>query len=178
MSDKAQFLFLDRDGVLNVRPVGRYVSRTEEFIFEKGVLEALRILRPLFRRIVVVTNQAGIGKGLMTAADLALIHHHLQAEATAHGCPIDGFFYCPDPSGTDSPCRKPHTGMGWAAKAQFPEIDFQQSWMVGDSASDIEFGERLDMKTALVTGKIGEENDHLRPTLRVSSLLEFAHLLL
>ena len=173
-----QTLFLDRDGVINTRVPGDYIRSVDMFTFDAGVLEALALLRPMFHRIVVVTNQAGIGKGLMSFADLDKVHQYLQKEATAHGCPIDGFYHCPNLSTDQAPCRKPNIGMGLMAKMDFPEIVFEASWMVGDSISDIEFGRRLGMKTALVQGKIGEDTHGTPSDIEVRNLLEFARFLL
>jgi D-glycero-D-manno-heptose 1,7-bisphosphate phosphatase len=171
--DVAQFLFLDRDGVINTRIPEDYVRSVEMCVLEDGVLHALKILRLLFKRIVVVTNQAGIGKGLMCENDLNQVHQHLQEQFTAHGAMMDGFYHCPNIAADNASCRKPNIGMGIMAQLDFPEIDFTQSWMVGDSNSDIEFGQRLGMKTALVTGKIGEAK-LVKADIEVLSLLDFA----
>lgn len=175
MSKKNQFLFLDRDGVINKRLPGAYVTHPNDFIFCEGTLEALAMLAPLFERIVVVTNQAGIGKGLMNMDDLETVHQKMFQEVIATGGRIDRAYCCPNITSDNAHCRKPNIGMGLQALADFPGIDFKQSWMVGDSASDIEFGKRLGMKTALVEGKT-EENEQLA-TLNVdwrgASLLEF-----
>jgi D-glycero-D-manno-heptose 1,7-bisphosphate phosphatase len=173
MVKKLSCLFLDRDGVINARLPGAYVQEVAQFAFEPGVLDALARLRPLFERVVVVTNQAGIGKGLMREADLALVHAHLQAEATAHGCPLDAIYHCPHRAEDNAPCRKPNTGMGAWAKRDFPEMRFEDSWMVGDSASDIEFGQRLGMRTALVRGKEGEDLSGILPNVVVDGLRAF-----
>ncbi len=173
MAKKFSCLFLDRDGVINTRIPGEYVQSVEQFTFEPRVLEAMGLLRPLFERVVVVTNQAGIGKGLMTEADLALVHAHLQAEATANGCPLDALYHCPNLATDLAPCRKPEIGMGMWAKRDFPEIDFEHSWMVGDSVSDIEFGQRLGMKTALIQGKVGEDVSGIAADILTKGLFDF-----
>jgi HAD superfamily hydrolase (TIGR01662 family) len=107
--------------------------------------------------------------------DLEAIHQKMLHEISASGGRIDRAYCCPNIPADKSNCRKPNTGMGLQALADFPEIVFEQSWMVGDSASDIEFGKRLGMKTALVEGKT-EEKERLA-TLDVdwrgASLLEF-----
>lgn len=151
-----KFLFLDRDGVINVRTPGDYVKSPDEFVFCDGAVEAIVTLSAHFQRIVVVTNQAGIGKGLMTEDDLAVIHNSMLETVRAAGGRIDAVFYCPDRPSEAGPCRKPDTGMAMQAREMFPEIDFSNSWMVGDSMADIEFGKRLGMKTALVQGKFEE----------------------
>lgn len=150
------FLFLDRDGVLNVRPPGDYVKTPEAFIPVPGLAEALAQLYLVFDRIVVVTNQAGIGKGLMTAADLERVHDKLRNIAAEAGVPIDAIYFCPHRREEKCPCRKPATGMGLQAKTDFPDIIFSESWMVGDSLSDIAFGQALGMRTALIEGKTEE----------------------
>lgn len=151
-------LFLDRDGVINRRIVDDYVKDPEEFQFIDGVPEAIRIFAHTFGRIVVVTNQQGIGKGLMTHEELMEIHAHLSAKIKEGGGRIDKMYYCPELAQQNSFRRKPQIGMGLHAKKDFPEINFRKSIMAGDSKSDMEFGKRLKMKTVL----IGENNNIAR----------------
>ena len=146
-------LFLDRDGVINRRLPGDYVRRWEDFSFLDGVLEALRSLGQLFGRIVVVTNQQGIGKGLMTEADLALIHRRMLEQVHEAGGRIDAVYYCPDLAGEADSCRKPGPVMAYRARADFPEIEFSRSVMAGDSLSDMAFGCRLGMLSVLIETK-------------------------
>jgi HAD superfamily hydrolase (TIGR01662 family) len=101
------------------------------------------------------------------------VHDYLQEQFTAYGARIDGFYHCPNLASDNAPCRKPNIGMGIMAQSDFPEIDFAHAWMVGDSNSDIEFGQRLGMKTALVIGKIGEQKT-VKADIEVLSLLDFA----
>ncbi len=82
-------LFLDRDGVINKRLVGDYVKKTEEFVFLDGVLEAIATLSTKFNRIFIVTNQQGIGKGLMTEKDLKQVHDSMEKEIVEHAGKID-----------------------------------------------------------------------------------------
>lgn len=173
-------LFLDRDGVINERIEGDYVRKWEEFVFGEGVLEAMPILARKFNRIVVVTNQQGIAKGLMTAQDLEEVHQQMLTVIQENQGYIDKVYYCPLHEKENPTCRKPNTGMGLQAKLDFPEIDFERSIMVGDSISDIEFGKRLGMKTVFVTTK----NDILPAKLAAiqdqidysfAGLLEFAN---
>src|SRR5688572_23731927 len=88
-------LFLDRDGVINERIPGDYVKNWDEFIFLDGVLEALNILARKFNRIVVVTNQQGIAKGLMTEEDLNKVHQRMVLEIQESGGKIDKVYFCP-----------------------------------------------------------------------------------
>jgi histidinol-phosphate phosphatase family protein len=169
-------LFLDRDGVLNRRLPGRYVTSPAEFEWLPQVPEALAWLAQHFAPIVVVTNQAGIGKGLMTEADLAQVHAMMRTQATAAGGRIDAVYHAPTRADEGSPLRKPATGMAELALREFPSIDFAQAWMVGDSVSDIEFGQAMGMKTALIEGKMEEKTRHegLQVDWRGPSLWAFA----
>src|SRR5438045_5290470 len=94
--DKSWTLFLDRDGVINGEKKDEYVLRLEEFVFFEGVLQALKILNEVFGLIVIVTNQKGVGKGLMTLDDLHSIHDYMMREIESHGGRIDKFYYCTD----------------------------------------------------------------------------------
>lgn len=145
-----QTLFLDRDGVINVRLPGAYVQVPEQFKFAEGSLEAIAILSAYFARIVIVTNQQGIGKGLMTEEDLSIVHQKMLEGIKAEGGRIDAIFSCPNLVSDNAICRKPNPGMALQAKAMFPEIEFKKSVIVGDSISDMLFGKRLGMKTILV----------------------------
>ncbi|MEM9821518.1 MAG: HAD family hydrolase [Bacteroidota bacterium] len=154
--DPSWTLFLDRDGVINQRIAGDYVRNWEQFLFCEGSLESIIALRPHFGRIVVVSNQQGVGKGLMTDADVEQLHFRLQTRLEEQGSRLDAIYYCPDLAGPHSTCRKPKTGMAWQAKADFPEINFRRSIMVGDSISDMEFAQQLGMKRVFIEGKAEE----------------------
>jgi len=142
-------LFLDRDGVINVSPKELYVKSWEEFKFEYGVLGALKIFNNYFDYIIVVTNQRGVGKNLMTVESLIDIHINMCFEVLAHGGRIDQVYYCTDLD-YNSVNLKPNSGMAYKAKLDYKDISFKNSLMIGDSLSDIEFGKRLDMKTILI----------------------------
>jgi D-glycero-D-manno-heptose 1,7-bisphosphate phosphatase len=139
-------LFLDRDGVLNQEKKEDYIRNWSEFEFYPESLMALPILAKKFSTIVITTNQKGIGKGLMTSADLDLIHLNMTNKIVDVGGRIDGIYYCPDLD-NDSPNRKPQPGMAFQAKATFPNIDLTRSIMVGNRMSDMEFGRNAGMYT-------------------------------
>jgi histidinol-phosphate phosphatase family protein len=141
-------LFLDRDGVINHRIVDGYVRTKEEFVLLDKVVPAIRRLRTVFGRIIVVTNQQGIGKGLMSAEDVEKIHQYM-IEQLDHA--IDKVYFAPNLATENSPLRKPNTGMALMAKKDFPMIRFAQSVMVGDSISDMIFGNSAGMKTVFLT---------------------------
>lgn len=143
-------LFLDRDGVLNRRIVDNYVTSLEDFEILPGVLEAMRILSAQYDHIFMVTNQQGIGKGLMSEADLHAIHDHFLQQVLQTGGHIDKIYFCPALKAQHSFQRKPSIGMAVAAKHDYPDIRFKDSVMVGDSRSDMLFGKRAGMTTVLV----------------------------
>jgi len=148
--DKGWTLFLDRDGVINKRLPDDYVKHPDEFEFITGVTDALVVFAGIFETIVVVTNQQGIGRGLMTEKDLELVHDKMLESISAKGGRIDAVFYSPDLKSAASFTRKPAVGLGLKARKQFPGIRFKKSIMAGDTYSDILFGHRLGMKTVLI----------------------------
>ncbi|HVS97808.1 MAG TPA: HAD-IIIA family hydrolase [Puia sp.] len=147
--DKTWTLFLDRDGVINIEKQGGYVLHYGEFVFYEGTKEALRTLAGLFGRIVIVTNQRGIGKGLMTTADMDEINSNMIRDIEAAGGRIDRVYFEPSLQ-DDHPRRKPNPGMGHEAKNDFPGLDFSRSVMVGNNLSDMEFGRNLGMLTVFI----------------------------
>ncbi len=158
--DKSWTLFLDRDGVLNQRLVGDYVKVPGQFVWIDGVLESLAFFASVFGRMVVVTNQQGIGKGLMKVTTLEQIHSKMISEVNDAGGRIDQVYYCPDLENSGSFNRKPMPGMGIRAKRDFPEIEFRKSIMVGDTLSDMRFGRRLRMITVLISPDPGPAREH------------------
>lgn len=169
--DTGWTLFLDRDGVINKKLDNDYVKHWIEFEFLEGSIEALKKLSPLFGRIVVVTNQQGIGKGLYRTEDLELIHKNMIYELSYGGGRIDKVYFSPYLNEENHPSRKPSTGMGLQAKNDFPEIDFSKSIIVGDSISDMQFGRTLGMKTVFISDK--DRSDALID-FNCRSLLEFS----
>jgi D-glycero-D-manno-heptose 1,7-bisphosphate phosphatase len=163
-----QTLFLDRDGVINKRLVDDYVKNWAEFEFLPGVTESLKILSGIFDRIIVVTNQQGVGKGRMTEKQLNTIHENMKTAVKRAGGRIDAVYYCTDLKDKPGNCRKPSIAMFNKAKTDFPEIDASKSIMVGDSQSDIDFGNNAGMFTVF----IGNENK--TANVCFSSLKSFA----
>ena len=152
--DKTWTLFLDRDGVINLHYPNDYVKKWDEFYFLEGVLEALKTLSAVFRRIIIVTNQQGVGKALMTEGDLQFIHDEMLKEVRKYGGRIHAVYAATDLVERDvRQLRKPNTGMAKKAKKDFPEIDFAKSIIVGDSVSDMQFGRTSGMITVFVGDK-------------------------
>jgi D-glycero-D-manno-heptose 1,7-bisphosphate phosphatase len=167
-------LFLDRDGVLNEELPNDYVKTWAEFIFFPYTFEALKVLSAKFKRIVIVTNQKGVGRQLMTEDALKAIHSKMLLEINAHGGRIDKIYYCSAIENEDA-CRKPNPGMAFKAKADFPEIDLANSIMVGNNLSDMQFGKNAGMQTILVnTTKPIFEMPHPHIDVQLPNLLEVA----
>ncbi len=172
--DQHWTLFLDRDGVINVEKEGSYILHYGEFVFYEKTREALRVCASVFGRIVIVTNQRGVGKGMMTAAALQDIHDKMVAEVVLNGGRIDRIYYA-DSLDNDHPLRKPQAGMAHAAQQDFPEIDFSRSVMVGNNISDMEFGRNAGMYTVfLKTTNPEQELPHPAIDVAFNSLYEFA----
>jgi len=174
--DDSWTLFLDRDGVINERIPGDYIRNWKSFNFLDGVVETIAQLSSKFGRIIVVTNQQGVGKGLMTKKAVEDIHKEMLDAIHLAGGKIDAVYYCPELA-TDNPdCRKPNVGMALQAKKGFPDIDFEKAVMVGDSVSDMEFGMRLGMITVFITTKLEYQaaGKALKLDFRLSSLSAFA----
>jgi len=147
--DKSWTLFLDRDGVINHEKHQDYVYKYDEFIFYDGVPEAMKQLCDLFGLVIITTNQRGVGRGLMTEADLKLIHDQMIVDIEKAGGRIDGIYYCIANDAND-PCRKPNPGMILLAKKEYPAIDLQKSLIVGNNMSDMEFGRNAGIHTVFV----------------------------
>ena len=154
MMDNSWSLFLDREGVINRRIVDGYVKSWDQFEFLPGVTEAIKLFSEIFGRIIIVSNQQGIGKGLMTAADVQSVHNRMMEEIVRAGGKIDATFFSPHLHSERSVMRKPNVGMALMARKQFPDIRFKRSVMAGDSLSDMVFGKRTGMKTVFISSEI------------------------
>ncbi len=160
--DSTWTLFLDRDGVINKHLPNDYVKTWDDFIFIEGSIDAINRLAKIFGRIIIVTNQQGIGKGLMSESDLKTIHDKMLTAINNKGRVIDAIYHAPDLVINDiNKMRKPNKGMALKAKSLFPQIDFTKSIMVGDSDSDMEFGKNMRMVTILVNKGKPQSNNEL-----------------
>ncbi len=149
-------VFLDRDGVINEnRP--DHVKSWAEFHFLPGALTALRMLTNAGFRIFIITNQAAVGRGLMSVAELEQIHARMRAIAHHHGAQISDIRYCPHTPEERCGCRKPQPGMLQELAAAH-NINCHQAYLVGDALSDIAAGQRMGCQTVLVkTGRGASE---------------------
>lgn len=141
-------VFLDRDGVLNVDRTD-YVYRVEDFIIPDGVVEGLRRLKEAGYMLIVITNQAGIAKGLYTRDDVMRCHTYLQEQC---GNLIDDIYFSPHHPDFDtrSLTRKPESLLLEKAIAKY-NIDVDNSWMIGDALRDMLAGRRVGVRTVHVT---------------------------
>lgn len=175
MIDTGWSLFLDRDGVINTRIHGGYVQRWEQFQFLPGVGDALKILATKFNRIIVVSNQQGIGKGIMTEEELETLHRRMIAEIEKAGGRIDRIYHSPHLEQEGSLTRKPNVGMALMARKEFPDINFKRSVMVGDSISDMVFGKKLRMVNVFISEDISQaRKNHHCIDLIFPDLISFA----
>ena len=150
--DNSWTLFLDRDGVINKELRNDYVKKYEDFHFEEGALEAIHKLSSLFGLLIIITNQRGVGAGLMSVEDLNEIHEQMTLEITNVGGRIDKIYFAPDED-RQSVNRKPNPTMAYKAKADFPQINFSKTMMVGNSSSDMEFGRKIGAYTVYIDEK-------------------------
>lgn len=148
--DSSWSVFLDRDGVINKKLENDYVKSWDAFKFIDGSLDAIAGLSKIFGHVFIVTNQRGVGLGLMAEQALQSIHERMLEEIDKHSGRIDKVYYCVE-SSNSAECRKPNIGMGLLAKHDFPGIEFSKSIIVGDSISDMEFGKNLGMKTVYIS---------------------------
>jgi len=168
--------FLDRDGVINRKPPeGRYVTCWDEMHFLPDVALAIAQLNHAGFRVIVVSNQRCVAKGLVAAADLDSMHLQMCDALAGGGALIDGVYYCPHEKQPPCGCRKPAPGMLLDA-ARHHEIDLAASWMIGDSEKDVEAGRNAGCKTAQILSH-GEAADGNADVV-APSLLDAVHQIL
>jgi len=142
-------VFLDRDGVINRRIHDGYVTRLSEFEFLPDAVPGVRALASLGRPIIVVSNQAGVAKGLVKLRVLEQITSWFVGEIVAGGGRIDAVYYCPHAPADDCQCRKPKPGLFLQAANDFG-VDLRQSVMIGDAVSDAEAASSAGVRALLV----------------------------
>lgn len=154
-------VFFDRDGVVNRSPGHGYVLDVDQFELSEGISEVVQFLNKAGILAIVITSQKGVGKGLMSEADLVAIHRHMQDELAKNGAAFDGVFaYTGTPDCPHLP--KPDPEMILTAAAEF-SIDPARSWMIGDADRDIEMGKAAGLEgTIRIRGDkaIGVPADH------------------
>jgi histidinol-phosphate phosphatase family protein len=150
-------LFLDRDGVINHAGEGQYITRPEDFVFLPGVPGAIARLSQWFGRVIVITNQQCVGKGLISPEALDLLHQYMTASLTAAGGRIDRVYHCPHLAAAGCTCRKPLPGMVLQAAADDPHINFSKAVFVGDALRDLQVGRSQGMVTVFIAPQVPDD---------------------
>jgi D-glycero-D-manno-heptose 1,7-bisphosphate phosphatase len=157
---KIKIAFLDRDGTINKTKKKNYIYKLKDFYWIKGAIRFIKLLKKNNYKIIIITNQSGIARGIYKVSDMHKIHRYIQKSLVNHGVKIDKFFYCPyHPEGIvikykkQSYLRKPSIGMFLKAKKIYKNIDFDKSFVVGDQKSDISFAKKCKLKGYLFQGQ-------------------------
>jgi histidinol-phosphate phosphatase family protein len=165
-------IFLDRDGVINEKSAEHDYTKTwEEFRFLPRVPDAIAMFNEAGFRVVIITNQRGVARGILTIDQVEAIHGNMRAALARSGASVDGIYVCPHEVGTCT-CRKPEIGLFRRAEADEP-VDKARSYMIGDSESDIAAGKRYGIRTILIVeddriaedDRSGFDQDFRSPTL-------------
>lgn len=173
-------IFVDRDGVINVDLMG-YVEKPEDFRFEEGAIVALKKLYEAGYKIIVISNQAGVGDGVFTSDACWTVHKHMLSELAKEGIDIFSAHYCLHGKTAGCACRKPEIGLFKDAEKRI-EFDKSKTFFIGDKTTDIEAGKKYGIKTAFVRTGHGREDEKklsrdMPPDLRGDNLLAAVNLI-
>jgi histidinol-phosphate phosphatase family protein len=165
-------IFFDRDGTLIIDKV--YLNDPDQIVYLEGVFEALQLLRDEGFQFVVVTNQSGVARGIVSIENLEEIHRRITVEFARHGIEFAGFYHAPYSVESNHHMRKPNPGMLEAA-ARDHHCDLSRSWIVGDRMSDAEAGSRAGCRSVLLEGvETPESTPYQPPTVVAASILDAA----
>lgn len=162
---ETQAVFLDRDGTINFNEPG-YVHKIKDFKFTPRALIALRKLSQTKYKIIIVTNQSGIGRGLFTEKDLQVLHRWMLRLFKKEKIRIDKIYHCPHVTEDNCSCRKPKIGMLKEAVKEFG-INLSKSWIVGDSEREVQMGKEANLRTIFLGKKSA-----IKPHYRAENLAE------
>lgn len=163
-------IFFDRDGTLIIDKV--YLNDPDQIVYLPGVFEALKELQGAGFQFVIVTNQSGVARGIVSLENLEEIHRRIAVAFAEHGITFAKFYSAPYSVESNHPMRKPNPGMLEAAHADLGGVDFKHSWMVGDRMSDVEAGRRAGCRTVLLEGvETPSDSSFAPPTLFAPDLL-------
>lgn len=170
-------IFLDRDGTIN-REIG-YLSEPEKFELLPNALAGLKKMQDMDYRLVIVTNQAGIGLGYFTKEDFYRVNKKMLTQISKAGITLDKIYFCPHSKADNCPCRKPEISLILRAKEDL-NLDLSHSFFIGDNQIDIETGDRAGMKTILIQSDINPDQSNLAitPDFIAKDLLEAADFIL
>ena len=177
-----KIIFVDRDGVINVDLIGDYIKHPDEFRFEPGAVQALHMFRDGGYKIVIISNQAGVGDGIFTEAAMWKVHRHMESLLKKEGLEAWKTYYCLHGKEAGCGCRKPETGLFEQAARDFT-FDRKTTFFIGDKASDTNAGKRFGLKTAFVRTGHGANEEKLLdpknpPEIKAANLLEAARQIL
>lgn len=174
---RSKAVFIDRDGTINKDT--EFLSDPKKFIFEKNAIEGLKLLSKSDFKIIITTNQAGIGIGYFRLEDFYKVNRIMLTELSKNDVLIDKIYFCPHSKKDNCDCIKPKTGMLKRAVKEL-NIDLKNSYVIGDKTSDIKFGKDGGCKAVLVeTGKGGRDNFYnVKPDFTAKDLKEAANYIL
>jgi D,D-heptose 1,7-bisphosphate phosphatase len=175
----SKIVFIDRDGVINI-DLGGYVTRPEDFRFEAGAVDALKKFSLKGYRMIVISNQAGVGDGVFTQEALEAVQQFMEQELRKENIKLERAYYCLHGKQAGCSCRKPKTGLFEQAAEDF-YFDPRETFFIGDKAGDIEAGKSFGLKTILVRTGYGREDEkklmeNLKPDFAVNTLNDAADL--
>jgi D-glycero-D-manno-heptose 1,7-bisphosphate phosphatase len=147
-------VFLDRDGTINEEV--DYLDDPDRLRLIPGAAEAIRLLNHASMLVIVVSNQAGVGRGYFSTVTVEAIHQQLAKQLAIHGACVDANYYCPHHPNEGCECRKPKAGMLLQASRKHG-IDMRRAFIVGDKVSDLDAGRRVGCRTVLVLTGYGEQ---------------------
>ncbi len=155
-------VFLDRDGTINVEK--NYIYRYEDWEWIAGAIEAIKKFNDAGVLVIVITNQAGVARGMYSGADVESLHKRVSKELQTLGAHIDAYYYCPHHPAFGNKivcsCRKPAPGLLFQAQKEW-DIDLDRSAIFGDKASDIQAGQAAGVKSFLVSTGYGQSQRDL-----------------
>lgn len=166
--------FLDRDGAINIDH--GYVHSVDQWEFVPGAIEGMKMLQEAGYLLAVVTNQSGIAQGLYKEEEMHQLHAFMQDKLKKAGVHIAAVAFCPHNRDSTCDCRKPQAGMTKQIESVIGEIDYANSWTVGDKMADVGFGKNAGTHTALIKSRYWKEEDkhQHKPDIIVDSLLDAA----
>jgi D-glycero-D-manno-heptose 1,7-bisphosphate phosphatase len=178
-SNSSRYVFLDRDGVINVER-GEYTTTIGQWQWATGAFEGLRLLTEAGFRCIVITNQACIAKGLQTEEGLATLHDFMLREIRERGGDILRIYHCPHQTSDGCSCRKPAPGMIVQASEDYG-IDLAETFLIGDSLRDMEAGRRAGTRTILIDTGPGADSTRTQfegGEFRADDLLDAARIVI
>lgn len=161
MNTKNKAVFLDRDGVINLKR-DDYVKSVEEFVILKDVSDAIKLLNENNYLVIIITNQSAINRGLLTDQELFNIHKFMKSELAKDGAHVDAIYHCPHRPDENCSCRKPGTELVEMAVMEH-SVSTKSSWFIGDSEIDILSAKKMGLQGI----KIKENSSLLEPVKKI-----------